>query len=1211
MTSPLSNNDDPLFESLQNHQTVDPFSIADVNVGPNKKKNKCPCIGFLQCWTSNLRLRYFIAMVILLLAGLMYQLKIDSQLTNSSKDSQAIKTAGQLHMLIQSISKDAGRIEETYNAQQMGMLNQSIDHSAQTAKQIRIKLGILTTFIAQNHHSKSGKNDLQSATQVFETDIESYLNSIQLLCQLTALQSKQDVASQYNHLLTLEDTIQYSLNNLSNLLSAHASNSIQATRSTGWMMYALLIGVGLATIILVIEPGVRANRRALNHAKQMAHQAKKSEHLYSIHNEATNRASIVLVTDLNGTITHANDAFCEISGYTREEFIGQNCSIVNSGHHSKEFFKDMYRTIGEGNLWHGEICNRKKDGSLYWIDTAIVPLRDQNGDICQYYSLRFDITRQKEAENELRTILNALPSMVIYKDEDNIIRRVNESAAQWIGQHAEEIEQHNAQEFFNEAGSLSSYEDDLEVLANGTPKMGIVESYTNAAGRELTIRIDKIPLLDSSGFFTRLVTIATDITQTIEMEQRFSLAIESNKAGVWDWDTRNARIHVNDRYLEMLGDTTSQSPISAQYLHDRLHDEDRDRIFNQIQHAHFSLNAPYNAEYRLLHNDGSYRWIQCTGKITKINPDGTIKRMIGQHLDIDSSKRLGLAIRSALELPSKETEKETLQNLSQALAKSTRASFACVTRIIEKDGQQWGRVIAGINNGQPIDSFEYPLQDTPCQRVVDLGYCHFPDHITLEFPDDEMLKTENIQGYAGSTLVNSSGQTIGLLTIMARDPLNPPFDPRTALKLFGARALVELENNDTKDELRKSAQLAEDLNRSKSEFLANMSHEIRTPMTAILGYTDILEDEHNPDFSTQDRIDAINTIRKNGEHLLAIINDILDISKIEAGKMTVELIEIQPLDIIQQVESLMGARARGKGLDLNIEFKSDIPKTITSDPTRLRQVLLNLLGNAIKFTEDGSITIRLSLTNDDHPMLCIELIDTGIGMTQDQCNTIFDAFTQADGSTTRKFGGSGLGLNISVSLATMLGGHITVQSELGKGSCFRLTIDPGNLDGVPLIGQDRYRISHDDSTPVESKTIDTKPLNQTKILLVEDGPDNQRLISHHLRKAGATVDIAENGRIGVDAVLDPSTPDYQLIIMDMQMPVLDGYEASTELRNHDITIPIIALTAHAMESDRQKCLDAGCSAYQTKPIDKVALIGECVNQIQQAQRLNPPQQDAA
>ncbi len=380
-------------------------------------------------------------------------------------------------------------------------------------------------------------------------------------------------------------------------------------------------------------------------------------------------------------------------------------------------------------------------------------------------------------------------------------------------------------------------------------------------------------------------------------------------------------------------------------------------------------------------------------------------------------------------------------------------------------------------------------------------------------------------------------------------------------------------------------QIAEDASRAKSEFLANMSHELRTPLTAILGFADLLREDNLPAEALRE---YVRTIRSNGEHLLTVINDILDISKIESGKMTLEKTPCRIGRVLSEVESLMGVRAREAGVDLRLAIDPNVPACILTDPVRFRQVLLNLVGNAIKFTPNGRVSIAAIAMPPDgnHSCVRVEVIDTGVGMTQDQMDRLFNPFVQADSSTTRKFGGTGLGLAISRKLARMLGGDVTVTSQIGEGSTFVFT-----LSGESVKGAD----PDDSVSPKGPDSATNRGQLDGRVLLAEDGPDNQRLIRHHLTKAGATVELVDNGLKAVDAAMTAQragTP-FDLILMDMQMPELDGYDASTALRDMGYTGAIVALTAHAMSGDREKCLAAGCDDYTTKPIDRARLLATC------------------
>ena len=391
------------------------------------------------------------------------------------------------------------------------------------------------------------------------------------------------------------------------------------------------------------------------------------------------------------------------------------------------------------------------------------------------------------------------------------------------------------------------------------------------------------------------------------------------------------------------------------------------------------------------------------------------------------------------------------------------------------------------------------------------------------------------------------------------------------------------------DDLRQAISQAEQADHAKSEFLANMSHEIRTPLTAILGYADVVaENVTNPE-----DIGAVATIRRNGEHLLNIINDILDLSKIESGKYALERIECSPYEIIKDVIDLMQVRADAKGLKLKSQYEGLIPETIRTDPLRLRQILINLVGNSIKFTEAGDVNLVVRLVDSDGivPKLEFDVVDEGIGMNSEQMTRLFEPFMQADTSTTRVFGGTGLGLAVSHRLAQLLQGDITPVCVLGQGCTFRLMIPTNSDRDVKLIDH----TLQEEATPVvvaPAAANSQQPLEGLRILLVEDGPDNQRLISFLLRKAGADVTVAEDGQAGIDRVqeAEAAANSYDVIFMDMQMPVLDGYAATRQFRTDAYARPIIALTAHAMSGDRRKCLAAGCDEYLTKPIDRNKLI---------------------
>jgi PAS domain S-box-containing protein len=388
--------------------------------------------------------------------------------------------------------------------------------------------------------------------------------------------------------------------------------------------------------------------------------------------------------------------------------------------------------------------------------------------------------------------------------------------------------------------------------------------------------------------------------------------------------------------------------------------------------------------------------------------------------------------------------------------------------------------------------------------------------------------------------------------------------------------VTELERKEV--ELRESRDAADKANSAKSEFLARMSHEIRTPLNAILGFADVLRRGFVS--SDDERQEYLDTIHASGQHLLAVINDILDLSKVESGRLEIERVRCAPHDLIRQVMAELSVRARERGISLEYSATEGLPQTIITDPVRFRQLLLNLVGNAVKFTERGGVrvTARLVRTRDGR-RLSVEIADTGMGMSADTLVRLFQPFMQADTSITRRYGGTGLGLSIAKRLAEALGGGITVTSALGKGSVFTVTIDPGEPDGAPMVDAVAGAESPAAAAPADS--VAPLKLPPCRVLVADDGASNRKLVQVVLTRAGMSIQATDNG---LDAVKLGASGNFDLILMDMHMPVMDGLTATHRLRAQGCRIPIIAMTADVMKDDEAKCLAAGCTGFLPKPI---------------------------
>lgn len=705
--------------------------------------------------------------------------------------------------------------------------------------------------------------------------------------------------------------------------------------------------------------------------------------------------------------------------------------------------------------------------------------------------------------------------------------------------------------------------------------VGLVSLKTTNAARTWSLEDETIGVMLSAMVALTLET--AERTETAEQLRQAKIVIERSPTILFRWRPEPGwPVELVSDNVVQLGYSPSLFLSGELLFADIVHPEDLDRVAAEVKAYLDSGTDRFMQEYRIICGDGRIAWLEDHTVVDR-DEDGRVTSLQGILMDVSERK--------AAE-----------RDLARAHA-ATKAILEAATEVAiiatDTDG-----LISTFNAGA-----EKMLGYTADEMVGRLSPIHF------HLPEEVEAHEREVSAEFGRTITGIDA----FVERAKRDGVER--QEWTYMRKDGTRLLADLVVTVVRDSegrangylgvsrditawkqaesaLAEAKLAAEAANHAKSAFLANMSHEIRTPMTAILGFTDLLHDATLPE---TERAHALESIRRNGHHLLALINDVLDHSKIEAAGMTVELMRCATAQVVREVESAMRQRAESQGLDFTVHIEPGVPETICSDPLRLRQILLNLVGNAIKFTRRGGVDLRVSAPSESLGRIDFIVRDTGVGMDAEQMARLFKPFSQADASTTRRFGGTGLGLAISKGLARQLGGDIVAESMPGKGSTFTLSIDAemgGACATVPATHEaPSTRSEVQQEMPARSESLTSTALSGMRVLVAEDGPDNQRLLRLLLERAGATIDMVDNGRDAVTLALQAWERDqpFHCVLMDMQMPELDGYDAARELRSRGYDGPIVAITAHAMAHDREKCLDAGCDDYLSKPVDRQLL----------------------
>ena len=646
-------------------------------------------------------------------------------------------------------------------------------------------------------------------------------------------------------------------------------------------------------------------------------------------------------------------------------------------------------------------------------------------------------------------------------------------------------------------------------------------------------------------------------------EQRLKLALGNARHGLWDWDLANETFVLDDNWWAILGYRRGEMPDALASWAETMHPDDRDHVTEALKRSLKSEDALFDVEYRALRKDGQWIWINTRGRVQSRAEDFTATRMMGTIHDISDRKRAQQVLQEQ-----QQRYRQIVTGASDIIYRTDENGHfnfvnAAAERVLEMDAQTLlGRhYLTLIREDARLAAQEFYAEQAAQQRAN--SYYEFP---VVTGSGAEIWLGQNVQ-------VITDERGIVCFQGLARD--------------ITERKRMERALQDAHDRALDSARL-------KSEFLANMSHEIRTPMNGVIGLTSLLKDTAlSP---TQQAY--VEGIRTSGDALLTVINDILDSSKIEAGMLQVESIDFELHSMVESTLQMFAEPARRKQLSLAAVVDADVPAVVCGDPNRLRQVLTNLIGNAVKFTTEGSVRIRVANMprRGELGSIRFEVHDTGIGMSPEVLDRVFQPFVQADTSTTRRFGGTGLGLAISKRLVELMGGMIDVTSQVGRGSTFWFAVplhtaaDAVHHD-LPLL--DTHTAGYEaTSLPVWSD-VPARPAaatvvlgNGTRILVVEDNPVNQAVARGMLEGLGYSVDLASDGLEALDAI---DRRSYAVVLMDCQMPRMDGFTATAEIRRRQSStsrIPIIALTAYATEGERERCLDAGMDDYLSKPVSK-------------------------
>ena len=911
----------------------------------------------------------------------------------------------------------------------------------------------------------------------------------------------------------------------------------------------------------------------------------------------------IAVSDLKGNIVFVNEAFAQMHGYASEEILHQHFSVFHSPEQLPAV-DEANRQIQETGQFEGEIWHVRRDGTTFPTYMRNSLVRDDAGRPAGMVANARDIADQKraeaallESEERFRTLFENAPIGSYRTTPDGRILEANPTLVKMLGYSSfEELAKRNLEEQgFEPEYPRSEFVKRLE--DEGT-LAGMEAAWTKRDGSQIYVRENARVIRNADGRVLYYEGTVEDITdrkkaeEALRESQRALSTLMSNLPGM-AYRCRNDRNWTMDFVSEGCVDLTGYEAADIVHSHkisyaDLIHPDDREMVWESVQVA-LMRQVPFQITYRINPADGKQKWVWEQGQGV-FSPRGELLALEGFIIDITERVRAEEVLRTA--------HSELERRVEERTADLSAANERLLNEITERERAEAAlreseQRLQGILDNTAVVIYEKDLEGRYLfvnRRFLELFHVSWEEAIGRT--DYEMLAREAAEACrANDQRVLRARAAIEFLEVVPHDDGDhtylslkfPLYDRSGAPYAVCGLSTDITERQRAAEDVKLAKEAAEAASRAKSKFLANMSHEIRTPITAMLGAAELLPDPGPGHTETRDRI---NMILRNGRHLLSLIDDLLDRSRIEAGKLVVRPTRCSLLDIIADVQAVTAPLHQRPQVDYRVLYETRIPNSITTDPTRLKQAIINLVSNALKFTESGHVSVRVRVAErQPEPILSVAVEDTGMGIAAEDLERIFETFTQLDWSSAATSRGVGLGLPLAKWIAEQLGGSLEVTSTRGRGSVFTLMVKTGPLDKADWIRPDEAAIPPRQIAC--GNGTDAFGRLEGRILLAEDFHDARELLASALTHAGIEVTAVGDGEAAVRAATEQS---FDLILMDIRMPKMDGLSAAAELRRRGCLSPIVALTASSAMSDQERILNAGFDNFWQKPISLARLI---------------------